>query len=82
MGASTQALVLESLVGAVFLAMAVSGSSRRFGLSWVRGGPWHSDFARQGHINQACTLVARVLAFDLTAAYLAWLLKTGHIRAT
>ena len=86
MGASTHALILESLVGAVFLAVAVS--SFRWSL-WVvvvalaahgifdlthdtfianRGVPvWWPEFC---------------LTYDLTAAaYLAWLLTSGRIRA-
>lgn len=86
MGASTNTLVLESLVGAIFLAAAVSGFKSSL---WVvvvalaahgifdlthdtfianAGVPgWWPDFC---------------LTYDVTAAgYLAWLLKSGRIRA-
>jgi hypothetical protein len=86
MGASTHALVLESLVGTVFLATAVSG----FNLSlWlvVAALAAHGIFDL-GHgaviynpgvpswWPQFC------LTFDVTlAAYLAWLLRRGRLRA-
>jgi len=86
MGASTQALVLETLVGAVFLALAVAG---------FRWSLWVVVVALAAHglldlIHH--TLIANAgvpawwpefcLTYDLTAAaYLAWLLWSGRIRA-
>ena len=86
MGASTHALVLESLIGAVFLAVAVSGF--RWSL-WVVvvalaiHGVFdlvHDTFIANAGVPvwwpQFC------LTYDLTAAaYLAWLLSSGRIRA-
>ena len=86
MGASTHALVLESLVGTVFLASAVSGfkSSLWFIVAALAA---HGVFDL-GH----GTLISNpgvprwwpqfCLTFDTTlAAYLAWLLRTGRLRA-
>lgn len=87
MGASTQALVLESLVGAVFLGAAVAG---------FRSSLWVVVAALAGHGILDC-FHGRVIsnagvpgwwpawcfAYDvMAAAYLAWLLKHGRIRAT
>jgi hypothetical protein len=86
MGASTRALVLESLVGAGFLLAAVSGFRSTLwivvsalavhGIFDLAHGaaisnpgvpPWWPEFC---------------LTYDVTAAaYLAWLLKSGRIRA-
>jgi len=86
MGASTHALVLESLVGAVFLALAVTGF--RWSL-WVVA----AALAVHGIFDLTHAAIisnpgvphwwpAFCLAFDVTAAaYLAWLLKSGRIRA-
>jgi hypothetical protein len=85
MGASTHALLLESLVGSVFLAVAVWG---------FRSSLWMVVVALAAHgildlghdrviSNPGVPLwwPAFCLAYDLTAAaYLAWLLKTGRIR--
>jgi hypothetical protein len=86
MGASTHVLVLESVVGAVFLTVAVSG---------FRSSLWIVVVALAAH--GAFDLVhnrfmsnpgapgwwpAFCLTFDVTAAtYLGCLLKTGRIRA-
>ena len=86
LGASTHALVLESLVGAVFIAAAVSG---------FRSSLWIVALALAAH--GVFDLVhGRVisnpgvpawwpgfcLTYDVTAAaYLAWLLKSDRIRA-
>lgn len=86
MGASTHALVLESLVGAVFLVVAVSG---------FRASLWVVVVALAAH--GIFDLVhgrivsnpgvpswwpAFCLTYDITAAaYLAWLLRSGRIRA-
>jgi hypothetical protein len=86
MGASTEALVLESLVCAVFLAIAVSG---------FRWSLWVVVAALAAHgifdlIHAAVISNPGVpswwpefcLTFDVTAAaYLAWLLKSGRLRA-
>jgi len=86
MGASTHALVLESLVGAVFLAFAVAG---------FRWSLWIAAVALAAHGIFDLTHAAVISnpgvpgwwpefcgAYDVTAAaYLAWLLKSGRIRA-
>ena len=86
MGASTRALLLESLVGAAFVAVAVSG---------FRSSLWVVVVALAAHgiLDSAHDKVmsnpgepvwwpAFCGAYDLTAAaYLAWLLKAGRIRA-
>jgi hypothetical protein len=86
MGASTHALVLESLVGAVFLAVAVSGF--RWSL-WVVVAALAAhgifDLTHDTFIANAGVPVwwpEFCLTYDLTAAaYLAWLLTSGRIRA-
>ncbi len=85
MGGSTHVLILESLVGAVFLAAAVSG---------FRSSLWVVVVALAAH-GMFDLVHGRVianpgvpswwpqfcLAFDVSAAaYLAWLLKCGRIR--
>jgi hypothetical protein len=85
MGASTQALVLESVVGAVFIALAVSG---------FRSSLWLVALALAAH-GDFELFHSRVIsnpgvpafwppfcsAYDVTAAaYLAWLLKIDRIR--
>lgn len=86
MGASTDALVLESLVCVVFLAAAVAG---------FRWSLWVVVAALAGHGVFDLTHAAFIanpgvpgwwpefcLTYDVTAAaYLAWLLKSGRIRA-
>jgi hypothetical protein len=86
MGASTQALVLESLVGTAFLAVAAIGFRRSL---------WVVVVALAAHgifdlIHAAVISNPGVpswwpefcLTYDITAAaYLAWLLKSGRIRA-
>jgi hypothetical protein len=86
MGASTPTLVLESLVCAVFLALAVSG---------FRWSLWVVVFALAAHGILDLTHAAVIsnpgvpswwpefcLTYDITAAsYLAWLLKSGRLRA-
>jgi hypothetical protein len=86
MGASTHTLVLESLVGAVFVAVAASGF--RWSL-WavVAALAAHGVFDLTHGIFIANAGVPVwwpkfCLAYDVTAAaYLAWLLKSGRIRA-
>lgn len=86
MGASTHALVLESLVGTVFLAAAVLGfkSSLWFvvaalaahGIFDLIHAAVISNPGVPGWWPQFC------LTYDVTAAaYLAWLLKSGRVRA-
>ena len=86
MGASTNALVLESIVGAVFLAAAAYG---------FRSSLWVVVLALAAHgvFDLAHSRVisnpgvpawwpAFCLTYDVTAAaYLAWLLKTNRVRA-
>ena len=86
MGASTHALVLESLVCAVFLAVAAIG---------FRWSLWVVVVALAGHGLFDLTHAAVIsnpgvpdwwpefcLAYDVTAAvYLAWLLTSGRVRA-
>lgn len=86
MGASTHALVLESMAGAVFLALAVSG---------LRSSLWIVVAALAAHGLFDLVhgrLIANpgvpafwppfCLTFDVTAAaFLAWLLKSGRLRA-
>ena len=86
MGASTHALVLESLVCAVFLAVAVTG---------FRWSLWVVVVALAAHGIFDLTHAAVIsnpgvpnwwpefcLTLDVTAAaYLAWLLKSGRVRA-
>jgi len=86
MGASTHAIVLESLAGAVFLAVAVAG---------FRSSLWVVVVALAAHgiFDLAHGRVianpgvpgwwpAFCLTYDMTAAtYLAWLLGSGRIRA-
>jgi hypothetical protein len=86
MGASMPAVVLESLVGAVFIAVAVAG---------FRSSLWAVVVALAAH-GVFDVVHSRVisnpgvpdwwpafcLTYDVTAAaYLAWLIKTGRIRA-
>ncbi len=86
MGASTAALLLESLVGSVFLAVAVSGFRSSLWVVVVALGV-HGilDLGHDRVISNPGVppwWPAFCLAYDLTAAaYLAWLLKTGRIRA-
>jgi hypothetical protein len=86
MGASTHALVLESLVGTVFLAVAVSGFKSSLWL--VAAALAAHGIFDLGH----STVISNpgvpswwpqfCLWFDVTlAAYLAWLLRSGRLRA-
>lgn len=86
MGASTHALVLESIAAVVFLAVAVSG---------FRTSLWFVVAALAGHgifdfVHGSIILNPGVpgwwpefcLAYDVAAAaYLAWLLGSGRVRA-
>ena len=86
MGASTHALVLESLVGTVFLAAAVWGfkwslwlvvaALAAHGIFDLGHGSLISNPGVPSWYPQFC------LTFDVTlAAYLAWLLWRGRLRA-
>lgn len=86
MGASAHALVLESLAGAVFLAAAASGfrsslwvvvaALAAHGLFDLVHGRVISNPGVPGWWPQFC------LTYDVAAAaYLAWLLKSGRVRA-
>jgi hypothetical protein len=86
MGASTHALILESLVGALFIAVAATGFRRSL---------WIVAVALAAHGIFDLTHASLIsnpgvpdwwpefcLSYDVTAAaYLAWLLKSGRIRA-
>jgi hypothetical protein len=87
MGASTHALVLESLVCAVFIALAAAGFKRSL---WVVV----AALAAHGVFDLTHAAVISnpgvpdwwpgfCLTYDVTAAaYLAWLLASGRVRAT
>jgi hypothetical protein len=86
MGASTQALVLESLAGAVFIAIATFGF--RSSLWWVAlalAGHGIFDLIHGRVISNPGVPIwwpAFCLTYDVTAAgYLAWLLTSGRLRA-
>jgi len=86
-GASPRALVLESLVAAVFLAAAVLGfRSSLWLVVMALGGHGVFDLAHGAVISNPGVpgwWPAFCLAYDATAAgYLAWLLMNGRIRAT
>jgi hypothetical protein len=86
-GASTRALVLESLVAAVFLAAAVLGfRSSLWLVVMVLGAHGVFDLAHGAVISNPGVpgwWPAFCLSYDATAAgYLAWLLTSGRIRAT
>jgi hypothetical protein len=86
MGASPHALLVESLVGLVFLAVAVSGFRSSLWVVVVAlAAHGILDLAHDRVISNPGVPIwwpAFCLAYDLTAAaYLAWLLKTGRIRA-
>ena len=86
MGGSTRALVVESLVGAIFVAAAVAGFKRSL---WVVV----AALATHGVFDLVHGAVLAnpgvpswwpgfCLTYDVTAAaYLAWLLKGGRVRA-
>ena len=86
MGDSTHALVLESLVGAVFLAVAASGFRSSLWLVVVALAA-HGIFDLGHGVLMTNPGVPRwwpefCLTYDVTAAaYLAWLLKRRRIRA-
>ena len=86
LGGSTNALLAESLAGAVFIAAAVAGFRSSLWivvLALVAHGVF--DFVHGGVISNPGVPAywpAFCSAYDVTAGvYLAWLLKTGRIRA-
>jgi hypothetical protein len=86
MGASTHALVLESLVGAVFLVAAVFGFRSSLWVVVVAlAAHGLFDLVHGGIISNPGVpgwWPAFCLTYDITAAaYLAWLLRSGRIRA-
>lgn len=86
LGGSSQALMLESLVGMLFVAAAIAGFRRSL---WIAAGALAAhglfDFVHSGLIPNPGVPAwwpAFCLAFDLTAAaYLAWRLKGRRLRA-
>lgn len=86
MGASTRALVLESLVAGAFLALALLGFRSSL---WVvvsaLAGHGVFDLAHGAFISNPGVPAwwpAFCLAYDVTAAaYLAWLLRSARLRA-
>jgi hypothetical protein len=86
MGESTHALVLESLVGAAFVAVAAIGFKRSL---WLVVGALAAhgifDFVHGALISNPGVpdwWPEFCLSYDVTAAaYLAWLLKSGRVRA-
>jgi hypothetical protein len=86
MGGSTHALALEALAGAVFVAAAVAGFRRSL---WIAA----AALAAHGVFDFVHAFVISnpgvpgwwpefCLAYDVVAAaYLAWLLKSGRVRA-
>jgi hypothetical protein len=86
MGASTHALVLELLVGAVFLVVAVSGfKSSLWVVAFALAAHGIFDLAHGRIISNPGVpgwWPAFCLTYDIAAAaYLAWLLRSGRIRA-
>lgn len=87
MGASTRALILESMVGAVFLAAAIAGFRTSL---WVvviaLAAHGMFDLAHGRVLSNPGVPVwwpEFCLTYDVTAAgYLAWLLKSGRVRST
>ena len=86
MGTSTHALVLESLVGAVFLAVVVAGFRSSLWLvvvALVAHGMFDLTHGRViANPGVPSWWPAFCLTYDVTAAaYLSWLLVSGRIRA-
>ena len=86
MGASSRALALDSLVGAVFVAVAVWGfRSSLWAVVVALAAHGVLDLVHDNLIANPGVPIwwpAFCLAYDVTAAaYLAWLLKTGRLRA-
>lgn len=86
MGGSTRALVLEALVGLAFIAAATIGFRRSLWMvAIVIAGHGLFDFVHGRLIDDPGVPAywpAFCGAYDVTAgAYLAWLIKSGRIRA-
>jgi hypothetical protein len=86
MGASTRALVLESLLGLAFLAAGVIGfRSSLWIVAIALGAHGVFDLAHDAIVSNPGVpgwWPAFCLTYDVTAAgYLAWLLTSGRIRA-
>jgi len=86
MGASTDALLLESIVGAAFLVAAVSGFRSSLWvvvLALAAHGVFDLGHARViSNPGVPAWWPAFCMAYDVTAAaYLAWLLRSGRTRA-
>lgn len=86
LGASTHALVLESLIGAIFLAIAVAGFRSSLWVVVVALATHGIFDLVHGRVianpGVPSWWPAFCLAFDMTAAaYLAWLLWSGRVRA-
>lgn len=86
MGASSEALVIEFLVGAIFMAVAAAGFRSSLWLVVVAlAAHGVFDFVRGDAIGNPGVPIwwpQFCLAYDLTAAAcLAWLLKSGRLRA-
>ncbi|NBR27966.1 MAG: hypothetical protein EBT83_06075 [Betaproteobacteria bacterium] len=87
MGASTEVLVVESVVGMVFLALAITGFRTSL---WIAAaalaGHGLFDFVHGELITNPGMPVwwpPFCAAYDLTAAgFLAWLITSGRVRAT
>ena len=86
LGASTRALVLESMVGGVFVAAALLGfRTSLWMVVMALGGHGVFDLAHGSVMSNPGVPAwwpAFCLTYDVTAAgYLAWLLRSGRIRA-
>jgi hypothetical protein len=86
MGNSTRALVLESLAGVIFVALAVAGFRRSLWLVVVALAAHGLFDSIHGSIISNPGVPAWwpgfCLTYDVTAAaYLAWLLRSGRVRA-
>ena len=87
MGASTHALIVELLIGAGFVAVAVLGFRRSLWLVvFALAAHGVFDFAHDTIVSNPGKPMwwpAFCLTYDVTAAgYLAWLLMSGRTRAT
>ena len=86
MGASTPSLLLESLAGGAFLAAAVAGFRSSLWLVAIALGAHGVFDLVHGEIISNPGVPSWwppfCLTYDVTAAaYLAWLLRSGHVRA-
>ena len=86
MGASTHALIVESMIGAVFVIVAVAGFRRSLWLVVVAlAAHGVFDLVHDSLVSNPGKPIwwpGFCLTYDVTAAgYLAWLLKSGRTRA-